>query len=220
MIFSYGFLEQTTTARQILLQLDIPEDDPLKLAKLKIANTPPAVRIFTSPSGSIDWESDFIWLMCVNEEDGLRFAVLQTVDGGQELHASWKDAVITPSFRLQDALQREQTWQVFLLRAIVLLQARIATQMAVLRDTEPAALAAVAATTCAKPTAGYQRVGMCVTLRSLEAAMLSRLDDRLQLQVRVLYHSNTLLHVYLFVNHCSVPAYWPVIARPLRSHPP
>ena len=68
MLFSYGFIESTvTSARELFLDLDIPDDDPLKLAKETVATAAPGFRLFLH-GDSTDWESDWVWLPCVNEE--------------------------------------------------------------------------------------------------------------------------------------------------------
>ncbi|KAL1969478.1 hypothetical protein VTN77DRAFT_8916 [Rasamsonia byssochlamydoides] len=143
MIFSYGFLESDVpNARQLFLSLDIPDDDPLKLAKKKICKDAPGVRLFVEDedSGSTGWESPFVWWACVNEEDGLEFEVLQTQDGGRELKASWKGREIRPSESesLKDIIAADPLWDVFQLRAVVILQGRLETQLSMLEETEEA----------------------------------------------------------------------------------
>ena len=69
MLFSYGFIEPTMeSARELFLDLDIPDDDPLKLAKIAVAQSAPGFRLFLR-GDSTDWESPFVWLCCVNEEE-------------------------------------------------------------------------------------------------------------------------------------------------------
>ncbi|KAL8915047.1 MAG: hypothetical protein Q9171_000487 [Xanthocarpia ochracea] len=129
MLFSYGFIANSmTSARELFLNLDVPDDDPLKLAKNSIARSPPGLKLFES-GGSVDWESDFVWLVCINEEDGLDFRLLQTVDGERELKMSWKGEEISLESNLQTLLKEEQLWDVFHLRAIVTLQSRVEQQL-------------------------------------------------------------------------------------------
>ncbi|KZM22075.1 hypothetical protein ST47_g6769 [Ascochyta rabiei] len=128
-IFSYGFLEDTmTSARVMFLNLDIPDDDPLRPAKIFVSTAPPGFRIFEK-SGTIDWESDFIWLVIVNEEDGLDFKVRQTVDGKREIQALWKDDDLDDTSKLRDYLRGDPLWDVYQLRATVLLQGRVEMQI-------------------------------------------------------------------------------------------
>jgi len=69
-IFSYGFLEDTmASAKVVFLNLDIPDDDPLRPAKIYVCNTAPGFRL-VDKDDKIEWESDFVWLVVVNEEDG------------------------------------------------------------------------------------------------------------------------------------------------------
>ena len=129
MLFSYGFIESTTkSARELFLDLEIPLDDPLKLAKKAVAHSAPGFRLFVH-GDSTDWESSFIWLLCVNEEDGLEFKLLQNVDGERELQASWKGEEIADMSNLVMLLKLEPLWDVFELRAISTLQSRVEQQL-------------------------------------------------------------------------------------------
>ena len=129
MVFSYGFLEQTMdSARELFLELTIPDTDPLKLAKQKVANCAPGFRLFEK-DGAVEWEGPYIWLLCVNEEDGLDFQVLQTTTGERELQASWcgnevKDMSVLPKL-IEDDPKRD----VIHLRAVSILQSRLEEQL-------------------------------------------------------------------------------------------
>ncbi|PYH46404.1 SET domain-containing protein [Aspergillus saccharolyticus JOP 1030-1] len=137
MIFSYGFLDRDTTdARQIFLDLDIPDDDPLKVVKKAFCKVPPGIRVYTSPAADqVAWESSIIWWACVNEEDGLDFTVLQTTDGGRELKALWKGVDVRDSDHLKELLMADPHWDIIQLRAVVLILERLETQAWVLRET-------------------------------------------------------------------------------------
>ena len=129
MLFSYGFIESTVrSARELFLDLHIPDDDPLKLAKKAVAQSAPGFRLFLHDD-STDWESSFIWLLCANEEDGLDFKLLQNNDGERELQASWKDEEITDMSNLVTLLKQEALWDVFELRATTVLQRRVEQQL-------------------------------------------------------------------------------------------
>ncbi len=129
MLFSYGFIEPTVkSARELFLDLDIPDDDPLKLAKEAVAQSAPGFRLFLH-GDSTDWESSFIWLCCVNEEDGLDFKILQNTDGERELQASWKDEEMADMSTLVTLLKLEPLWDVFELRAIQTLESRVEQQL-------------------------------------------------------------------------------------------
>ena len=173
-IFSYGFLEDAVTSAKVMfLDLDIPDDDPLRPAKIYVSTAAPGVRIFEK-DGGISWESDFIWLVVVNEEDGLDFRVRQTVDGGREIQAFWKDDELDPS-NLRKCIQDDATWDVFQLRATVLLQNRMEMQVQTLREASHA-----------KREASIREVPWTLAqrLRDLELAMLERAVTSLETQVR------------------------------------
>jgi len=132
MIFSYGFLEDNMdSARELFLDLPMPEDDPLRKAKAAVAKTAPGFKIYETADG-IRWTGDYIWLICVNEEDGLEFAVEQTTEGRQELKAFWKDTELPALEDFQALLRKDELWEVYHLRAVSILQERIATQLQVL----------------------------------------------------------------------------------------
>lgn len=128
MIFSYGFLEENIqSAREMFLSLKAPEDDPLRMAKVHYAKEAPGVRIFLNSHGQADWESNFVWWACVNEEDGLDFEVLQTNDGGRELQATWQGHRLQHA-ALKATLMQDPLKDVFSLRATVTIQERVERQ--------------------------------------------------------------------------------------------
>lgn len=128
-IFSYGFLEDgVSSAKVMFLALDIPNDDPLRPAKVFVSTAAPGFRIFDK-DGSVGWESDYIWLVVINEEDGLDFRIRQTIDGEREIQAFWKELELDDTTKLRDYLQEDPAWDVFQLRAVVLLQNRVEAQM-------------------------------------------------------------------------------------------
>ena len=133
MLFSYGFLEHNReSANELFLELDIPDDDPLKLPKKAIANTAPGVKLVEVANG-INWESDFVWMLCVNEEDGLDFQLLQGNDGSRELQATWREDIIKNAAQLKNRIQGHARWEIFQLRAVVTLQNKIEEHLATLQ---------------------------------------------------------------------------------------
>lgn len=143
MIFSYGFLEQSATnARQIFLSLDIPDEDPLKQAKKRICaeNTAPGLRLWAEDDDQAKWESDFVYWACINEEDGLAFDLIQTQDGPPGIRALWKGEEIghiVPGISkelkpLRNVLSTDSRWEIFQLRAVVLVQQRLQSQLSML----------------------------------------------------------------------------------------
>ncbi|KIX96138.1 uncharacterized protein Z520_07916 [Fonsecaea multimorphosa CBS 102226] len=137
MIFSYGFLdEHASSAREIFLNLSIPSDDPLRLAKIRCAQEAPGVRIYVDDSDQVRWESTFVWWACINEEDGLDFRVEQTIYGDTELQALWKDNALPADTILQSILLADRLRDIFVLRAVVTIQTRIEEQGSRLAESE------------------------------------------------------------------------------------
>lgn len=143
MVFSYGFLEEELDAfgaKQLFLDLDIPEDDPLGSAKKAVSDVAPGFRLHTNPeTGRPAWESQFVWWICVNQEDGLNFQVLQTNNGEQTLQSTWNGHELSSSDtrNLERLLQKHDKWPVFELRATVIIQERLMSQYQQLLDSDP-----------------------------------------------------------------------------------
>ena len=178
MIFSYGFLESCVdNARQLFLDLDIPFDDPLRMAKKAVCKEAPGVRLYMKEDGEIGWESKYVWWSCVNEEDGLDFRVLQANDGGKELQVQWKTIELEPG-SLGDRLANDSMRDVFELRAIVVLRERIERQASELEDTEEQFLEAIHSSGIRPATWETIR-----RLRGLELELLAQAYQSLQGQV-------------------------------------
>lgn len=129
MIFSYGFIEDLMeSAKEIFLDLAIPDDDPLGKAKAAVSDAPPGFKIYER-DGAIHWDGDYVWLICVNEEDGLDFAIQQTIDGERELKSLWKDEEMQGLGKFKEMLETDPMWDVFHLRAVSVLQDRVAMQL-------------------------------------------------------------------------------------------
>ena len=169
MIFSYGFLEDDMeTAKDLFLGLDIPDDDPLRRAKQVASSSAPGVRLIDGPTG-LHWESDYVWLICVNEEDGLEIKVAQLVDGSQELQTTWKEEDLKDSSRLKELLQQDPLWNVYQLRAVAILQNRVGEQLEALYGSETLTQELAASSTIReKPKS------LALRLRRLEADLLER----------------------------------------------
>lgn len=173
-IFSYGFLEDAVaTARSMFLSLDIPDDDPLRPAKIAVTTAAPGFRLFEVGDHTC-WESDFVWLVAINEEDGLDFKLRQTVGGEREVQAFWKDEELDDTSKLRAYLEQDPLWDVFQLRSVFLLQGRIDRQLHMLREV-------------GNPERGPSiREGpwrLAQQLRSLEYAMLEKAGIDLENQV-------------------------------------
>ncbi len=129
MIFSYGFLEDgSTTAYDLFLDLQLPNDDPLGRAKKAVSTCAPGVRLIVDPQG-VRWEGDYVYLICVNEEDGLQFELVQTTDGEQELQVLWQGQDLSDTSKLKALLQSNPLWHVYNLRAVSIIQVRVEQQL-------------------------------------------------------------------------------------------
>jgi hypothetical protein len=173
-IFSYGFLEDTMqTARAMFLDLYIPDDDPLRPAKMFVNTAAPGFRLFEQ-GDTIGWDSDFVWLVVINEEDGLDFKLRQTTDGQREVQGFWKELELHDTSKIRDHLQQEPLWDVYQLRAIVLLQGRVDAQLHMLQE---------AGDPQRNSTIREQPFRLAKRLRSLESDMLQKTKRELELQV-------------------------------------
>lgn len=127
-IFSYGFLDEgATSARELFLTLDIPLDDPLRVAKRVAAQEAPGVRLFVDSGGTIQWEGALVWWAVVNEEDGLDFQMIQSQDGTRELKTLWRNEVFLPT-DFRDRIAADDRFDIFHLRATILVQQRVEAQ--------------------------------------------------------------------------------------------
>jgi hypothetical protein len=186
MIFSYGFLEDDRTeAKEVFLGIEIPDDDPLGAAKKMFCREAPGIRIFTeseAPSQTT-WDSALVWWACVNEEDGLDISVAQTTDGQRELETSWKGVKIQEPTQLRELLTADPSWDIFQLRAVVLLLQRLETQLAVMRETEEIISALRDKQPAFETIFRPEVLGLVSRLRGLEASLLQKEVEDLMNQV-------------------------------------
>ena len=147
MLHSYGFIEpKMSSAKQIWLDIDIPDDDPLALAKKHAARSAPGFKLFQNvdnnssdrhmaaldDAGSsipVYWESPYVWLISVNEEDGLEFKLLRTTEGETDIQIFWKETVMTDLSIFETMLSKEPLYDVFKLRVITMLRNRLTDQI-------------------------------------------------------------------------------------------
>lgn len=194
MLFSYGFLDHDqTAANQVFVDLKIPDDDPLKMAKMAFYKDAPGVRLLSPPTNSdtqsISWDSPFVWWACVNEEDGLDFNVLQTNDGGRELRASWKGEEMDLSGTLRNCLATDPLWDVFQLRAVVTILDRLETQFFTLQQTQ-GMIAEISQDETMREIFRPDVFGTVMRLRELEGKMLEKAIGDLAKQVSDLMPSS------------------------------
>ncbi|TVY31195.1 SET domain-containing protein [Lachnellula hyalina] len=137
MLFSYGFIDESSTSKALVLPLEPFPDDPLGKAKLAAFAGKPVVRI-SADQDSVAWEGPFLYLMCLNEEDGLDFKVLQETDGSRsQLRVFWQESDVTDITDTFECLIGDHSLKdVFKLRAVALLHDRIRQQLGLLYASE------------------------------------------------------------------------------------
>ncbi|KAK3308983.1 uncharacterized protein B0T15DRAFT_483489 [Chaetomium strumarium] len=135
MLFSYGFIDPQLTTDKLVLPLSPFPDDPLAKAKLVAFGQAPQIHVAREDDGSIRWQSEFAYLMCVNEEDGIDFRVLQDNDGGRQLRVFWQDEDVTDRAAGFEALIRYHPLAAVLqLRVVTVVQEQLQTQLEGLRS--------------------------------------------------------------------------------------
>lgn len=196
MVFSYGFLDNSTDdARQVMLDINFPDDDPLGMAKKILCKDTPGLKISTStesnttkrspsntPNGTI-WESPLIWWSSVNEEDGLDIGVAQTVDGQRELEATWRGEKVQSSSHLQELISKDAMADIFQLRALVLTLQRLEEQLTVLYETDQILSSMQEDKALLESMFKPETLQLASRLRSLEAKLLQSATEDLIQQV-------------------------------------
>lgn len=128
MLFSYGFLDPSSAARTLTLPLGPLPDDPLAKAKVHIFDGNPSVQI-REVDGMMQWTSPFAYLMCLNEEDGLGFQIMQSSDGGRELRLFWQDEDVTDTIdSFENLVAGHDLYDVFRLRVNMVVSQRLQEQ--------------------------------------------------------------------------------------------
>lgn len=134
MLFSYGFLDSLSAARSLTLPVDPISDDPLGRAKAHIFTGAPSILV-REVEGQTEWTSPFAYLVCLNEEDGLDFRVLQSSDGSRELRMFWQDEDVTDQAASIEALiSGHPLYDVFRLRANMIVSQKLDEQLRYLRE--------------------------------------------------------------------------------------
>ena len=129
-LFSYGFVDEGIDTDSLVLDLHPLPDDPLGKAKIATFSGRPVVRI-SSEANAVEWLSPFVYFICVNEEDGLEFRVLQQTDGSQsQLQVFWQDIDVTESTAdFEKHIAQHTLKDVFSLRAVCILEDRLQEQL-------------------------------------------------------------------------------------------
>jgi hypothetical protein len=130
MLFSYGFVDEGIDTDNLVLDLHPLPDDPLGKAKVAAFSGRPVVCI-SSAASAVEWSSHFLYFMCVNEEDGLEFRVLQQTDGSRsQLQVFWQDTDITDSTAdFEQHIAQHPLKDVFSLRAVCILGDHLREQL-------------------------------------------------------------------------------------------
>ncbi|KAI4863867.1 SET domain-containing protein [Hypoxylon rubiginosum] len=184
MLFSYGFIDPDSTTRSLVLPLESLDDDPLAAAKLHAFGTSPKLRLEEDERGIPHWTAPFVYLMCLNEEDGLKLRVLQETDGSRHLKMFWQDVDITdePS-TIRDVIQSHELHQVFELRVTTVVLNIIQQKLDELTDAKEHRQGLVRAET--RQAVSY--------LRSLETGLLEKSLQVLEEQMNQLLRDETVI---------------------------
>jgi hypothetical protein len=181
MLFSYGFIDAQSTADSLVLPLSPFPDDPLAKAKLVAFGQAPKIHVAreggSAPEGPIRWASDFAYLMCVNEEDGLEFRVLQQTDGARQLRVFWQDADVTDRTSDFESLIRTHPLSAIIrLRVVTVVQEALGAQLERLQSSTPpdAAPSSLQREACFRAA---------LTLREIETDILERAIEALEEEV-------------------------------------
>lgn len=130
MLFSYGFVDDKSISSEMTLPLEASLDDPLAQAKLHAYEGSPALRLSRTDDGNVVWDSPFIHLAILNEEDGLDFRVQQDRWGDRQLCVFWQEQEVTPQAAQFESLTQDHPLRsIFRLRAVAILQERVVEQL-------------------------------------------------------------------------------------------
>ena len=191
MLFSYGFIDPASPISKLTLPLDPFPDDPLAKAKLHIFPSPPVLTLglqtITEEEGEVGgeppvkWHAPFVYLMCLNEEDGLSFQLLQDSAGGRELRLLWQgDDVTERAGDFESLIEGHQLRQVFRLRAVTVLHQVVEEQLASIHNgpsdsqLEPLQAAGILRADC---------ISAVKTLKVMESKLLKVAFEALERQV-------------------------------------
>lgn len=130
MLFSYGFVDSEATARSLVLPLESMNDDPLAKAKLHVFDGPPVIKLEDSAGDAPTWTAPFVYLMCLNEDDGIDFQVVQTIDGGRQLVLFWQGEDVTnKAANFETLISGHDLEPIIHLRAITVLITQLTEQV-------------------------------------------------------------------------------------------
>lgn len=178
MLFSYGFIDKESTAKALTLNLAPTPEDPLGKAKVVAFAKPPVVQVVEDESG-LHWDSPFVHFMCLNEEDGLEFRVLQETDGSQsQLKVFWQGLDVTDSTdNFESHIADHELKEIFELRGVSLIEGLVHQQLERLFESEDMIESLTSTTLAAQCQAN------ALQLRRSETDLLQRLYAALDMQV-------------------------------------
>lgn len=154
--------------------------------------------------GGIDWQGNFIWLLCVSKDEGLRFELARTIDGEEEMRAIFVDRELTGADDLRHALSQSELWPVYKLRAIVILQQRVFDQLQILYSTQEEVEAVLHGDASSVREAPYQQA---MKLRSLEFELLEKAYEEFERQVSPFLHWDLVICEVMRADGCRARMY-------------
>ncbi|KAG9249005.1 SET domain-containing protein [Calycina marina] len=189
MLFSYGFIDEVNTCQALTLNLHPLSDDPLGTAKLAAFNNPPLLKL-VEVGDTIDWDCPFLYLVCLNDEDGLEFKMQLQVDGSKgPWRVFWQETDVTENLTaFKDLIADHELKDVFELRVAVILQDRIREQLERLYGSEEA-VEVLDALSHLQPT----RKALALGLRASEIDLLENTYSSLESQKNNLMESPAVL---------------------------
>jgi hypothetical protein len=194
MLFSYGFVDAKSAAHSLVLPLRPFPDDPLAKAKLVAFEEVPQICV-ARESESVRWTSEFAYLMCINEEDGLEFRILQERDGAQELRVFWQEEDITDRTReFETLIQGHSLFAVLRLRVVTVIQENLQTQLERLQSSTPGST----------PSTLQRKecFDAALSLRGIETSILESAIEALEKEVSTrTYHGNIMLEPQAIAAH-------------------
>lgn len=129
MLFSYGFLDPSSKAGGLRLNISPLPDDPLGKAKVHIFGGKTFLEL-KAANDKTEWSCPFAYLACLNEEDGLGFRLLQASDGSQELRVFWQEEDVTNNTEsFEDLIASHELCDIYRLRVNMVVSQRLQEQL-------------------------------------------------------------------------------------------
>jgi hypothetical protein len=87
----------------------------------------------------VKWFSEYVYLMILNQEDGLDFAITQTTEGERGLQMLWHGIPVASEALgafVEKTLREDEFWEVWLLRATVTVLQKVKEQVDILASVD------------------------------------------------------------------------------------